>query len=248
MPGPGGDIALRLDRPRRAGAPGPVGGFDHGGGFVVGSIDTHADIASEIRRASSTCPAVSVDNCSAPDTSGPPRPTMLRPQRAGSPKRRDLRSRIPTSAPGDSAGGNLTLIVTAVLRDEPAASPLAQIGIHRVFDRARAMNLTPPSATARGSKWPTREYYEWLISRTTSISAARHPAQPHRPAADAAGDRGARSAARPGTRLCRGGGAGGRARDLPRVPGVRSTASAATARWSLRRKPIRSRSSRWLRR
>jgi acetyl esterase len=44
MPGPAGQIKLRLFDPRRAAdrKPGPVVVFYHGGGFVVGSIDTHA--------------------------------------------------------------------------------------------------------------------------------------------------------------------------------------------------------------
>jgi len=40
MPGPGGAMALRLFDSRAERGPGPVVVFYHGGGYVLGSIDT----------------------------------------------------------------------------------------------------------------------------------------------------------------------------------------------------------------
>ena len=73
MPGPAGDIALRLFDPRATRGPSPVVVFYHGGGFVVGSIDTHAALAAEIARALDL-PVVSVEYRLAPENPWPAAP------------------------------------------------------------------------------------------------------------------------------------------------------------------------------
>ena len=73
MPGPGGHIPLRLYDPRASREPGPVVVFYHGGGFVVGSIDTHAGVAAEIAR-QLDLPVVSVEYRLAPEHKWPAAP------------------------------------------------------------------------------------------------------------------------------------------------------------------------------
>jgi acetyl esterase len=73
MPGPGGPIALRLFDTRAERAPGPVVVFYHGGGYVLGSIDTHAGIAAEISR-QLDLPVVSVEYRLAPENPWPAAP------------------------------------------------------------------------------------------------------------------------------------------------------------------------------
>jgi acetyl esterase len=50
MPGPGGELALRLFDCRESRPEGPVVVFFHGGGFVIGDLDTHASICAEVTR------------------------------------------------------------------------------------------------------------------------------------------------------------------------------------------------------
>jgi acetyl esterase len=66
MPGPGGDIALRLFDGRATRDPGPVVVFFHGGGFCLGSIDSHAGFCGEMAR-QLDLPVVSVDYRLAPE-------------------------------------------------------------------------------------------------------------------------------------------------------------------------------------
>ncbi|MEL6878839.1 MAG: alpha/beta hydrolase fold domain-containing protein, partial [Pseudomonadota bacterium] len=47
-PGPAGDIPLRLYDPRETREPGPVIVFYHGGGYVIGDLETHHSLCSEI--------------------------------------------------------------------------------------------------------------------------------------------------------------------------------------------------------
>ncbi|MFW5634884.1 MAG: lipase, partial [Erythrobacter sp.] len=46
-PGPAGDIPLRLYDAREAREPGPVVCFFHGGGFVIGDLETHHALCTE---------------------------------------------------------------------------------------------------------------------------------------------------------------------------------------------------------
>jgi acetyl esterase len=67
IPGPGGDIALRLYTPRHA-PPGPLPGmvFFHGGGFVIGDLETHDGLCRALCDGSG-CRIVSVDYRLAPE-------------------------------------------------------------------------------------------------------------------------------------------------------------------------------------
>ena len=52
VPGPGGDIPIRQYDARERREPGPVLVFFHGGGFVIGNLDTHDSFCAEAARAS----------------------------------------------------------------------------------------------------------------------------------------------------------------------------------------------------
>lgn len=139
MPGPAGDIALRLFDPRASRAPGPVIVFYHGGGFVVGNIDTHAALAAEISR-QLDLPVVSVEYRLAPEHKWPgamdDAEAAARWIAANSAAfGRDFTSLILC---GDSAGGNLCIITALALRDQPAALPLImQVPIYPVSDHTK---------------------------------------------------------------------------------------------------------------
>lgn len=72
-PGPGGDIPLRLYDTRAERGPGPVIMFYHGGGFVIGDLDTHHALCTEIA-AAMDLPVVAVHYRLAPEA---PYPQLL---------------------------------------------------------------------------------------------------------------------------------------------------------------------------
>ena len=139
MPGPGGDIALRLFDARKERGPGPVVVFYHGGGFVVGSIGTHAPLAAEIAR-QLDLPVISVEYRLAPEDKWPAAPDDAEAAARWIAENGPAFGREFTGLVicGDSAGGTLTLVTTLALRDRPAALPvLIQIPIYPVSDRSR---------------------------------------------------------------------------------------------------------------
>ena len=125
MPGPGGEIALRLYDPRASRAPGPVVVFYHGGGFIMGSIDTHAGMTAAIARGLDL-PVVSVEYRLAPENRWPAAPDDAEAAARwiaenGAAFGREFTSLILC---GDSAGGTLTIVTALALRDEPAMLPV----------------------------------------------------------------------------------------------------------------------------
>lgn len=162
MPGPGGEIALRLFDPRKDRGPGPVVVFFHGGGFVVGSIGTHAPLAAEISR-QLDLPVISVEYRLAPENKWPAAPEDAEAAARwiaenGAAFGREFTGLVIC---GDSAGGTLTLVTTLALRDKPAALPVVlQIPIYPVSDRSKPY----PSAAAFGEGFglntPDIAYYD----------------------------------------------------------------------------------------
>lgn len=136
IPGPAGDIPARLYDPRENREPGPAMVFFHGGGFVIGDIDTHEPFCAEAAR-SLDMPVVSVDYRLAPEAPWPAAPDDCEAAArwvATSPE--PLGRKVTSLAlAGDSAGGNLTVITTLALRDDPAEVPVAaQWPIYPVVD------------------------------------------------------------------------------------------------------------------
>jgi len=126
-PGPAGDIPLRLydARDSRDGQT-PVVVFYHGGGFVIGDLDTHHALCTEIA-ALMDLPLVAVHYARAPEAPFPAaildceaatRWVASSPAELGRPA-----SGLVTI--GDSAGGNATVVVGQLLAASPAAVPVA---------------------------------------------------------------------------------------------------------------------------
>lgn len=140
MPGPGGPLRLKVFDVRADRKAGPVVVFYHGGGYVVGTIETHAGLAAEISR-QLDLPVVSVDYRLAPENPWPAAPddgeAAARWIAAnGKTLGLDVTGLVLT---GDSAGGNLTLITAAALRDKPAAVPVVlQMPIYPATDFVKA--------------------------------------------------------------------------------------------------------------
>lgn len=139
MPGPAGEMALRLFDPRSERAPGPVVVFYHGGGFVTGSIGTHAPLAAEIAR-QLDLPVVSVEYRLAPEHKWPAAPDDAEAAARwiaenGAAFGREFTHLILC---GDSAGGTLAVVTAQALADHPAALPLLmQFPIYPKADSTR---------------------------------------------------------------------------------------------------------------
>jgi acetyl esterase len=139
IPGPGGAIPARLFDVRASREPGPVVVFFHGGGFVIGDIDTHASFTAEMSR-QLDLPVVSVDYRLAPEAKWPAAPDDCEAAArwvASSPAELG-RTATSLVLSGDSAGGNLTIVVAMLLRDDPAAVPVvAQAPIYPAADMTK---------------------------------------------------------------------------------------------------------------
>jgi acetyl esterase len=121
-----GPVPLRLYDAREQRAAGPVLVFIHGGGWVIGDLETHEpfciDLAIEL-----DVPVVAVDYRLAPEH---PFPAAVEDSLAAArwiASGRPELGRAATSLflAGDSAGGNLSAVVAAAFRDAPAAVPIA---------------------------------------------------------------------------------------------------------------------------
>lgn len=121
----GGPCPMRLYDARASRAGGPVLVFYHGGGFVLGDLDTHEPLCAELARLTDL-PVVSVDYRLAPEhpfPAGPDDAIAAARWIAGSPEQLGLEvtGLVPC---GDSAGGNFAIVTSLALRDEPAAVPV----------------------------------------------------------------------------------------------------------------------------
>jgi acetyl esterase len=166
--GPGGDLRLRLYWPNADGPsarPAPAIVFFHGGGHVVGSLESH-DLTARNLCADSGCLVVSVDYRLAPEHKFPAAAedchaaTRWVAGHAGELGVDPARLAVA----GDSAGGNLAL-VTALMAREAGGPPLAfQLLVYPVVDYA----FDTPSyesyaegygiLTAKGMAW-FRDHY-----------------------------------------------------------------------------------------
>ncbi|THG39938.1 alpha/beta hydrolase [Sphingomonas olei] len=164
IPGPAGDIPARLFDVRESREPGPVVVFFHGGGFVIGNIDTHASFTAEMSR-QLDLPVVSIDYRLAPEHRFPAAPADCEAAARWVASNPPELGRTATSLvlSGDSAGGTLTITTAMGLRDEPALVPvIVQAPMYPAAD----MNKVYPSFD---------DYAEgFLLTRDTMIWFAEH--------------------------------------------------------------------------
>lgn len=125
IPGPAGTIPARLFDARASRQPGPAMVFFHGGGFVIGDLDTHAAFCAEVARALDL-PVVSVDYRLAPEHRWPAAPDDCEAAARWVADSPDALGRKVTGLVlcGDSAGGTLAIVAARDLRDRPAAVPV----------------------------------------------------------------------------------------------------------------------------
>jgi acetyl esterase len=144
IPGPAGEIAVRIYHPLSAAAPGtgahshsplPVVVFFHGGGWVVGSIGSHDALCRRMCNESG-CIFVSVDYRLAPEHKFPAAvddslaatdwAARHAAEFGGGPSR--------LAVCGDSAGGNLAAVVALLARDRGGPAIACQALIYPIMD------------------------------------------------------------------------------------------------------------------
>lgn len=139
LPGPAGPVSYRLYRPRTVGGPLPVLVYFHGGGWAIGSLDTH-DVPCRILALEADCAVLSVDYRLAPEHRYPAAREdavaayqWTRAHGAGlglDPRR--------VAVGGDSAGGNLAALVCLEARRERLPLPDFQLLIYPGVDLSRS--------------------------------------------------------------------------------------------------------------
>jgi acetyl esterase len=134
VPGPGGDIPVRIYVPTTEPGPRPVLVYFHGGGWVIGDLETH-DSTVRALASGSGATVVSVDYRLAPEH---PFPAALDDCLAAVRWVADHGAEIDVdparlAVAGDSAGGNLAAAVALALRDTGPALR-AQVLVYPVTD------------------------------------------------------------------------------------------------------------------
>jgi len=138
IPGPGGDIPVRIYRPESQG-PLPAVVYFHGGGFVIGSIETHDGVCHQL---ATRVPAVvvNVDYRLAPEHRFPAAvdDAWAAAQWVSSHAAELGVERDRLAVAGDSAGGNLAAVVALRARDAGGPPVAFQLLVYPATDLTRS--------------------------------------------------------------------------------------------------------------
>ena len=138
-PGPAGPIPVRFYDVRESRDPSPVVLFFHGGGFVIGDLDTHHSLCTELSHVLDL-PVLAVHYRLAPEAPFPAAPDDCEAAArwlAASPA--ELGRRVTGLVTiGGSAGANLATVTARALCDAPAAAPmLLQVLLYPATDESQ---------------------------------------------------------------------------------------------------------------
>ncbi len=138
--GPGGEIRFRRYRPLGVAASNamPTLIYYHGGGFVIGNIETHDSTCRRLAN-KSRCQVISIDYRLAPEH---PFPAATDDGIAAFRHIRDNAASFGADAAriavgGDSAGGNIAAVVCQATRDAGEATPAFQMVIYPATDSSK---------------------------------------------------------------------------------------------------------------
>jgi acetyl esterase len=172
VPGPAGDIPVRIYRPT-ADTPLPVVVYFHGGGFVIGDIATH-DTTCQRLAAGVPALVVSVDYRLAPEHRFPAAvedcaaatawASAHAPEFGGDPSR--------LAVAGDSAGGNLAAVIARRARDAGGPNIAFQLLVYPGTD----MTCSLPSHTENGTGYLLdSDTMTWFLDNYLADADPRHP-------------------------------------------------------------------------
>jgi acetyl esterase len=170
IPGPGGDLKLRIYRAGSSDAM-PIVLFMHGGGFVLGGLQTHDEVA-RILTAETGCVTVAVDYRLAPEHPYPAAVddcfTALQWTAAHAAELGGDAQRLVVL--GDSAGGNLAAVMALKARDESGPYLAAQVLIYPVVDLTAPM-LPAPDGEFYILNPETRAFFNAAYLREPGLAA-----------------------------------------------------------------------------
>lgn len=174
IPGPGGEIPVKVFTPEGSG-PFPLLVYIHGGGWVIGSPDTHARLCAELaegagvvvvsvhyRLAPEHVPPASLDDCVA----------AIRWSVQNANELNADGSRLAIG--GDSAGGNLAAAAALRLRDEGGPQAKLQLLFYGAYTGDN--ELPSVNANAEG-KILTKKAMEWFYGHY--LSGGADPKDPY---------------------------------------------------------------------
>jgi len=161
--GPAGAIPLRLYRGQSAagGRAQPVLVYFHGGGWVIGDLESHDQLCRAIAN-QVPCTVIAVDYRLAPEHKFP---AAVEDAIAATRWIAGTADRLGVDAgrlavAGDSAGGNLAAVVALTLRDGGAVKPVFQVLIYPGTD----MGMQSASIVRHAEQLPlTRKGMQWFI-------------------------------------------------------------------------------------
>ena len=165
---PEADLPVRIYTPRSDGVL-PATVYFHGGGFVIGDLESHDALCRSLAVRSGSV-VIAVDYrlapehpfpCAADDACAAFRWTVANASALGVDP-----SRIAVA--GDSAGGNLAAVVAQVMRDEGAVMPSFQLLIYPAVDLTRSFES---HRTFRSGYFLTEALIDWFLANYVSDPA-----------------------------------------------------------------------------
>lgn len=170
VPGPAGQIPVKVFRPKAAAGALPLLVYLHGGGWVIGSPATHARLCAELS-GGANCVVVSVDYRMAPENPAPASlddcVAAIRYAVANAGEFGGDGSRFAIG--GDSAGGNLSACSALRLRDEGGPQAKLLLLLYGAF----TANNDLPSVIENGEgKILTRQAMQWFYGHYLSGGAS----------------------------------------------------------------------------
>ncbi len=159
IPGPGGDLPVRIYTPEDSGRH-PALVYFHGGGFVIGSLDTHDGTCRDLARGAE-CVVVSIDYRLAPENPFPAAPEDCYAATAWVAEHAEEIGADPArvAVGGDSAGGNLAAVVALMARDRQGPSLVHQLLIYPVTDHAFGTDSYTENAEGYMLTLPMMEWF-----------------------------------------------------------------------------------------
>ena len=160
VPGPAGDLLLRVYKPDVATTPLPVLVYFHGGGWVIATLDTY-DSSCRALAKQAECIVVSVAYRQAPEHKFPAAADdafaayQWVVQNAGEIGGDPMR----VAVGGESAGGNLAAVVSLMARDKGAKLPVHQLLVYPITNYAFDTESYVENADAKPLDKPLMQWF-----------------------------------------------------------------------------------------